>query len=80
MSLIATLLIARGAPEQAERSCKECMILLDGKTVYACTVRLEAREMRLEPLRNKKLVRDLAVEIAPPDERITTCGELVIEP
>ena len=52
-------------------ACKECMILLDGKTVYACTARLEAREMRLEPLRNKQLIRDLAVEIAPPDERIT---------
>jgi succinate dehydrogenase/fumarate reductase-like Fe-S protein len=52
-------------------ACKECMILLDGTTVYACTARLEAREMRLEPLRNKGLIRDLAVEIAPPDERIT---------
>ena len=52
-------------------ACKECMILLDGKTVYACTARLEARDMRLEPLRNKRLIRDLAVEIAPPDERIT---------
>jgi succinate dehydrogenase/fumarate reductase-like Fe-S protein len=51
-------------------ACKECMILLDGATVYACTARLEAREMRLEPLRNKTLLRDLAVEIAPPDERI----------
>jgi succinate dehydrogenase/fumarate reductase-like Fe-S protein len=47
------------------------MLLLDGKTVYACTARLEPREMRLEPLRNKELIRDLAVEIAPPDERIT---------
>jgi succinate dehydrogenase/fumarate reductase-like Fe-S protein len=52
-------------------ACKECMIVLDGVTVYACTVRLEAREMRLEPLRNKTLIRDLAVEIAAPDERIT---------
>ena len=52
-------------------ACKECMILLDGRTVYACMARLEAREMQLEPLRNKKLVRDLAVEIAPPDEQIT---------
>jgi succinate dehydrogenase/fumarate reductase-like Fe-S protein len=49
-------------------ACKECMILLDGKTVYACTARLEPREMRLEPLRNKRRLRDLATEIAPPDE------------
>src|SRR5215471_3825378 len=51
-------------------ACKECMILVDGKTVYACTARLEPREMRLEPLRNKRLIRDLATEIAPPDERL----------
>ena len=51
-------------------ACKECMMLLDGKVIYACTARLEAREMRVEPLPNKTLVRDLVTEIAPPDERI----------
>ena len=51
-------------------ACKECMILLDGKTVYACTARLEPREMRLEPLANKALVHDLVTEIAPADERL----------
>jgi succinate dehydrogenase/fumarate reductase-like Fe-S protein len=51
-------------------SCKECMVRLDGKTVYACTARLEARAMRVEPLPNKALVRDLVTEIAPPDERL----------
>jgi len=51
-------------------SCKECMVSLDGKTVYACTARLEAREMRVEPLPNKALIRDLVTEIAPPDERL----------
>jgi succinate dehydrogenase/fumarate reductase-like Fe-S protein len=50
-------------------ACKECMIELDGKTVYACTARLEAREMTLAPLSNKPLVRDLVTEIAPPAER-----------
>lgn len=52
-------------------ACKECMIELDGKTVYACTARLEAREMKLAPLSNKKLVRDLVTEIAPPTERFS---------
>lgn len=52
-------------------ACKECVMLLDGVTVYACTARLEAREMRLEPLANKALIRDLVTEIAPPDERLT---------
>jgi succinate dehydrogenase / fumarate reductase iron-sulfur subunit len=45
------------------------MIALDGATVYACTARLEPREMTLAPLANKKLVRDLVTEIAPPAER-----------
>ncbi len=51
-------------------ACKECMIELDGATVYACTARLEAREMVLMPLPNKPLVRDLVTEIAPPAERL----------
>ena len=46
------------------------MLLLDGKVVYACTARLEARPMRVEPLPNKPLLRDLATAIAPPDERL----------
>jgi succinate dehydrogenase/fumarate reductase-like Fe-S protein len=50
-------------------ACKECMLLLDGRTVYACTARLEPREMTLAPLANKRLVRDLVTEIAPPSER-----------
>ncbi len=50
-------------------ACKECMMELDGKTVYACTARLEPREMELAPLSNKRLVRDLVTEIAPPAER-----------
>ena len=50
-------------------ACKECMIELDGKIVYACTARLEAREMTLAPLPNKRPVRDLVTEITPPAER-----------
>jgi succinate dehydrogenase/fumarate reductase-like Fe-S protein len=51
-------------------ACKECMIELDGKTVYACTARLEPREMKLHPLSNKRRVRDLVTDIAPPTERL----------
>jgi succinate dehydrogenase/fumarate reductase-like Fe-S protein len=51
-------------------SCKECMMNVDGKTVYACTARLAAREMVVEPLPNKAWVRDLVTEIAPPEERL----------
>src|SRR3954470_7319666 len=50
-------------------ACKECMIRVDGKTVYACTTRLTEGEMTLEPLPNKPLIKDLVTEIAPPDER-----------
>lgn len=53
-------------------ACKECMVSLDGGTVYACTARLEDREMTLAPLPNKKLVRDLVTEIAPPAERFSS--------
>jgi succinate dehydrogenase/fumarate reductase-like Fe-S protein len=52
-------------------ACKECMMELDGETVYACTARLEPREMQVAPLPNKKLVRDLVTEIAPPAERFS---------
>lgn len=51
-------------------ACKECMLLVDGRVTYACTARLEARDMRLAPLPNKPLVRDLVTAIAPPDERL----------
>jgi succinate dehydrogenase/fumarate reductase-like Fe-S protein len=50
-------------------ACKECMMEIDGRTEYACTARLEAREMTVKPLSNKALVRDLVTEIAPPGER-----------
>ena len=53
-------------------ACKECMIQVDGKTVYACTTRLTEDEMTLEPLPNKTLIRDLVTEIAPPDERLAS--------
>ena len=51
-------------------ACKECLLLLDGKVVYACTARLEPHEMTLAPLPNKPLIRDLVTGIAPPDERL----------
>ena len=51
-------------------ACKECVIRIDGRTGYACTTRLVAGEMLLEPLANKPLVRDLVTETVPPDERL----------
>jgi len=51
-------------------ACKECMMELDGKVVYACTVRLREGDMHIGPLGNKPLVQDLISEIAPTDERL----------
>ena len=51
-------------------ACKECLVQLDGRTVYACLERLVPREMLVEPLPKKTLVRDLVTEIAPSDERL----------
>lgn len=51
-------------------ACKECMMCLDGKVVYACLAPLEAgRVYDVEPLPNKPLMRDLVTEIAPVKER-----------
>jgi succinate dehydrogenase/fumarate reductase-like Fe-S protein len=51
-------------------ACKECMMVLDGEVVYACTQRLSEGDMHLAPLPNKALVQDLITEIAPRDERL----------
>jgi succinate dehydrogenase/fumarate reductase-like Fe-S protein len=51
-------------------ACKECMMLIDGKVGYACTVRLKQGVITLAPLPKKTLIRDLVTEIAPPDERL----------
>ena len=51
-------------------ACKECMVELEGKVIYACTERLKEGDMHLAPLGNKALVQDLVTEIAPRDERL----------
>lgn len=52
-------------------ACKECMMRLDGKTVYACTARLEAGSVyEVAPLPNKPLLRDLITDISPGKERL----------
>ena len=51
-------------------ACKECMMELEGKAIYACTARLREGDMHIAPLHNKELVQDLVTEIAPSDERL----------
>ena len=51
-------------------ACKECMVLVNGKTKYSCTTRLTKEITILEPLLNKDLIRDLVTDIVPPKEKI----------
>jgi len=55
-------------------ACKECMVQVDGKVEYACTARLSSGTMTIEPLSNKRLIRDLVTDIVPPKEQL---GEVV---
>ena len=55
-------------------ACKECLVLIDGRVGYACTARLEPRAMRIGPLANKPLIRDLVTALAGPDERLGQGG------
>ena len=51
-------------------ACKECMVLVNGKTVYACTARLSPEGTIVGPLKNKTLIRDLVTDIVPPKENL----------
>ena len=53
-------------------ACKECMVAVNGKTVYACTERLAEGGTDVGPLKNKTLIRDLVSDIVPPKENLRT--------
>ena len=52
-------------------TCKECMVKVEGKTVYACTERLGQEPVSVGPLTNKRLLRDLVTDIVPPKEKLS---------
>ena len=52
-------------------TCKECMVKVGKKIVYACTERLHASKIIVEPLPNKRLIRDLVTDIVPPKENLS---------
>lgn len=57
-------------------ACKECMMELDGKVVYACLARMApGSEHHVAPLHNKARIRDLVSEIAPVKERLEADDE-----
>jgi succinate dehydrogenase/fumarate reductase-like Fe-S protein len=51
-------------------ACKECLLRVDDKTVYACTARLGEAGATVRPLANKSLLRDLATDTVPPKEKL----------
>ena len=51
-------------------ACKECMVMVNGKTQYACTARLSRIHTTVEPLPNKPLIKDLVTDIVPPKENL----------
>ncbi len=52
-------------------TCKECMVSVEGRTVYACTERLGTDRVSVGPLTNKRLLRDLVTDIVPPKEKLS---------
>ena len=52
-------------------ACKECMMLIDGGVEYACLKKLQEKKSKLQPLPNKKLIKDLVTDIVPPKEKFS---------
>jgi succinate dehydrogenase/fumarate reductase-like Fe-S protein len=50
--------------------CKECTMLIDGETEYACMARLKPGVTTLDPLPGKDLVRDLVTDTLAPREKL----------
>lgn len=51
-------------------ACKTCMALVDGAVAYTCTARLKPPGATLEPLPQRKLIRDLVTDTVPPEEKL----------
>jgi succinate dehydrogenase/fumarate reductase-like Fe-S protein len=49
--------------------CKECVMQVDGRNVYACMERLKPGTTVIEPLKSKRRMRDLACDTVPPKEK-----------
>ena len=51
-------------------ACKTCMVLVDGKVECACTSRLKPSGVSLEPLRKRRVIRDLVTDTIPDEEKL----------
>lgn len=50
--------------------CKECTMLVDGEVQYACIAKLKPGETQLDPLPNRKLLRDLITDTLSKAEKL----------
>jgi succinate dehydrogenase/fumarate reductase-like Fe-S protein len=52
--------------------CKECTMLIDGNTEYACIAKLKVGLMQLDPLPKLPIIRDLVTDTLSHKERFDT--------
>jgi len=50
--------------------CKECTMLIDGEVQYACIAKLKSGETQIDPLPNRKLLRDLITDTLSNSEKL----------
>ena len=50
--------------------CKECTMLIDGEVQYACIAKLRTGTIKLDPLPNLPVLRDLVTDTLSPKERL----------
>ena len=50
--------------------CKECTMLIDGAVHYACLAKLKPGETQIDPLPNRKLLRDLITDTLSNKEKL----------
>ncbi|WP_024275234.1 2Fe-2S iron-sulfur cluster-binding protein [Hyphomicrobium sp. 802] len=53
-------------------ACKECSVMINGQVEYACTAKLPIKGVKVEPLENKTVIRDLVTDILPSKEHLST--------
>ena len=51
-------------------ACKTCMALVNGEVEYTCIAKLAPEIITVEPLPKRPLIRDLATDTVPDDEKL----------
>ncbi len=50
--------------------CKECIMLIDGEVQYACIAKLRSGETQIDPIPNRKVLRDLITDTLSDAEKL----------